>query len=155
MTKGLDDFPPAARTTSELVMHARGLVLAARDACNALNEALTDEQRGECEHLIGYAHDGLSSAEGYLETVARRIAGDEHWPVPCLPAEDIGSRGSVWECGRCLQLHDAQRGEPTGEAIPEHSPRCPMREERAAAWDAGYNAAREEDPYTRTLNPHR
>ena len=127
MTKGLDDFPPAARTTSELAMRARLLIRDAMGACNALNEALTDEQRNECEHLIGYAHDGLSSAEGYLETAARRIAGDEHWPVPIKQTAP-----SKFECMRCLELHDGQTPQ-----IPEHSPRCPMREERARAWDAG------------------
>ena len=74
MSKGLDDFPPAARTVIELALNARRLVSEAMGACNALNEALTDEQRYACERVIGAAHDSLSSAAANLEYVTGRLA---------------------------------------------------------------------------------
>lgn len=62
--------------TETPIQKARRLVTEAMGAVNALNQSLTESQLHECEHLLGYAHDGLGSADGYLETVARRLEGE-------------------------------------------------------------------------------
>lgn len=59
----------------------------------------------------------------------------------------------AWECGRCAWL-----AKPEGDTVPEHSPRCPIRIERALAWDAGYaEGLRDNEPGTAPFakNPHR
>jgi hypothetical protein len=59
----------------------------------------------------------------------------------------------AWECGRCAWL-----AQPEGDTVPEHSPRCPQRIERAAAWDAGYaEGLRDNEPGTAPFakNPFR
>jgi hypothetical protein len=80
----------------------------------------------------------LFKGSGYLDLERFRGLCPEWVFLPEPIGEDIGPRGTIWECGRCAQLHDGVQG----EAIPEHSPRCPMREERAAAWDAGYRVGK-------------
>lgn len=86
---------------------------------------------------------------GYHELERFRGLCPEWVFKPEPQGEDIGPRGTIWECGRCAQLHDGVQG----EEIPEHSPRCPMREERAKAWDDGY--AQGYDGDTGAKNPHR
>jgi hypothetical protein len=77
MTKGLDEFPTSIRTTTELVMRARQLVSDALGACNQLNAALTDEQRYQCERVIGAAYDSLSSVSANLDYVEGKIRAGE------------------------------------------------------------------------------
>jgi hypothetical protein len=64
------------------ITRARRLTQEAARACHALVHSLPLAQGYDCAELIGYACDQIYSAEGYLETVARRLAGDEKMPVP-------------------------------------------------------------------------
>lgn len=80
-----------------------------------------------------------------------------------------------FECLRCFELHQARKADQAEELarlrgitcvrsdtpmIPEHSPRCPMREERARAWDEGFSTCEQQIgngavPPELLKNPHR
>lgn len=72
--------------------------------------------------------------------------------APSVSSVEIAPPLAGFECGRCLVLQHQATSD-----IPEHSPRCPMREERAKAWDDGLfeGIYAERDNVMPKQNPHR